>query len=175
MATKRNLFPRRQTLPVLSVTGAIQSPGPPGTSPGGRPGNLPILRNLRRPDIRDSIRIFPRGAAPSRSAALLPVAPKNPLPAAPPLRGLFMVPSLPGHRQRRVIVKLCTSSLDIPRNGEGYKKPPPPEARGGWEYSDMTRLKRRNRRKRLAALLAVEPGHLLAELEVLQLLRSELQ
>ena len=51
-----------------------------------------LIANLLRPDIQDSIQIFPRSAAPGRSAALLLVASQNPLPAAPPLRGIRMVP-----------------------------------------------------------------------------------
>jgi hypothetical protein len=70
----------------------------PSISPG--PGNQSRrsaresfnIANLLKPDIQDSIRIFPRSAAPGRSAALLSVASQNPLPAAPPLRGLWMAP-----------------------------------------------------------------------------------
>ena len=38
------------------------------------------------------IKIFPKSATPSISVALLSVASQNPLPAAPPLRGLCIVP-----------------------------------------------------------------------------------
>jgi hypothetical protein len=38
------------------------------------------------------IKIFPKSAIPSISVALLSVASQNPLPAAPPLRGLCMAP-----------------------------------------------------------------------------------
>ena len=39
----------------------------------------------RKSQIQDSFQIFPRSAAPSRSAALLSVAPQSSLPAAPPI------------------------------------------------------------------------------------------
>ena len=64
----------------------LSPPAPQGTCPVGRPGNLQYYETSED-DIQDSIPIFPSTAPPSRSRAVLPVASRNPLPAAPPLRG----------------------------------------------------------------------------------------
>ena len=85
-------FARHGTPPYLTMTGAIRIPRPPGEPVPAVGQGIFDITNLLRPDIQDSIQIFPRSAAPGRSAALLLVASQNPLPAAPPLRGLQMPP-----------------------------------------------------------------------------------
>ena len=80
------------TLPVIVSDGGHASPPAPREPVPAVGQGIFNITNLLRPDIQDSIRIFPRSAAPSRSAALLLVASQTPLPAAPPLRGLCMTP-----------------------------------------------------------------------------------